>query len=238
MCQNQIVNLVNYIKHHLERCTSYCICCGKKLADEAFRISPCTAEFCLFKFEEIFGVKLCSELQNNFDLIELDLSIANKAIFSNRAYDIFEPFPSFFLLEKENRLRSVFAKDKIVEVHKENKNINLMRDILSQFPELETLRKFQNEDDLKKFLPTFYKDSEESLMAYKLITYIIATNRLSLLKLESETDKINGIAPAIIQFIVTNQNPEFERKFDILKKKVFFNFLIFKVWICIFISWV
>jgi len=67
----------------------------------------------------------------------------------------------------------------------------------------------------------------DDFKAYKLITYIIATNRLMLRKLEGKY-KIPNFAPEFQQFIVTNLNPEFERKFEISKKKVFlqdwFNF--------------
>lgn len=73
-------------------------------------------------------------------------------------------------------------------------------------------------------------------LAHKLITYIIATNRLSLVQLKS-----NEIIPCFtsnsIQFIVTNLNPEFERKFSIIKKKVILSNLNFIGRIDIPISW-
>ena len=56
-------------------------------------------------------------------------------------------------------------------------------------------------------------------MAQKLIGYIIATNRLNLVKLV-DADRIPEFSGNVIQFIVTNLNPEFEGKFDIHKKKV------------------
>ncbi len=164
MCQNLIVNLANYLKHRLERCTSYCISCGKKLPDEAFRLSPCSSEFCMFKFEEIFGVKLYSELQNNSDLIELDLSLAAKALFSPRAYDIFEPFPSFFLIDQEYRNRSVFGKEHIAEVRKENKNIERMKKIFSQFPPLKGLKTLLLE---VLFLILFFLQNQQNISPTK-----------------------------------------------------------------------
>ena len=54
---------------------------------------------------------------------------------------------------------------------------------------------------------------------YKFVTYVVATNRLSLNVLR-ESEQISGFPPETIQMIVTNQNPEFERKFEISKKKV------------------
>ena len=89
----------------------------------------------MFKFEEIFGVKLFPELQNNTRLVELDLSLAAKAVFSARGLDIFEPFPTFFLKGKEERKRSVFDKNVgISTVSKENKDIDTIRRLFSKFP--------------------------------------------------------------------------------------------------------
>jgi len=133
---NMFINLACFIKKRLERCTSYCICCWKKLIDESARVSPCTQPFCMFKFEEIFGVKLYSEIQSNLPLIQLDLSIASKAIFSSRVLDIFEPFPSFFLKHQEERERSVFGSATFTEAQQENKDIEQMKSILNSFPKL------------------------------------------------------------------------------------------------------
>ena len=94
----------------------------------------------MFKFEEIFGVKLHSELQNNADSIALDLSLTSKALYSARSYDIFEPFPTFFLRNKENRDRSVFSNGKITEFQKENKNIAKMLAVFEMFPAVTELK--------------------------------------------------------------------------------------------------
>ena len=140
MHHNMFVNLMAYLRKRLERCTSYCISCGKKLVDASFRLSPCGTEFCMFKFEEIFGVKLYAELQNSLPLIELDVSFACKAVASARCFDVFEPFPSFFLKQHEDRQRSAFTKTSIVEVSKENKDLDHVRTILQHFPSLTELK--------------------------------------------------------------------------------------------------
>ncbi|MDR3549563.1 MAG: hypothetical protein P4M11_15065 [Candidatus Pacebacteria bacterium] len=138
---NLLVNLTVFVKKHLERCTSFCVSCGRKLLDESVRLSPCNSDFCMFKFEEIFGVKLYPELQNNFPLVDLDLSLAAKAVYSTRALDIFEPFPTFFLKGREERSRSVFAKGTgIVAVNKENKDIETIRRILKSFPSPKSIK--------------------------------------------------------------------------------------------------
>ena len=140
MQHNLFVNLLSFLRKRLERCTSYCISCGKKLIEASFRLSPCTADFCMFKFEEIFGIKLYAELQNSLSIIELDLSFACKAVGSARCFDIFEPFPSFFLKQKEERQRSTFTKTAIVDVQKENKDLEQLSRILSAFPSLAELK--------------------------------------------------------------------------------------------------
>lgn len=135
-----IVNLIAFLKWRLEHCTSYCLFCGGRLVEESFRLSPCNAEFCVFKYEETFGVKLYSEMEANFPLVALNLSIAAKSVYSARVLDIFEPFPSFLLKRKENRGRSVFEDKAIKSVKNENKDINKIRAIMKQFPSLVTLR--------------------------------------------------------------------------------------------------
>eukprot|EP00826_Nyctotherus_ovalis_P044181 TRINITY_DN4759_c0_g1_i19.p2 TRINITY_DN4759_c0_g1~~TRINITY_DN4759_c0_g1_i19.p2 ORF type:complete len:148 (-),score=36.92 TRINITY_DN4759_c0_g1_i19:414-857(-) len=135
-----IVNLIAFLKWRLEHCTSYCLFCGGRLIEESFRLSSCNAEFCVFKYEETFGVKLYSEMEANFPLVALNLSVAAKSIYSARALDIFEPFPSFLLKKKENRGRSVFEDKDIKAVRNENKDIHKIRSIMKLFPSLTTLR--------------------------------------------------------------------------------------------------
>ncbi len=239
---NLLVNLISYLKKRVERCTSYCISCGKKLLDDSVRLSPCTSEFCMFKFEEIFGVKLYPELQTNLPLVELDLSLTAKAVFSNRVLDILEPFPSFFLKEKEERKRSVFGatganKVAVGEVKKDNKDIPKIKKLFKVFPgvreliygvssevsfNFEPLIKLQA--DLKEKLKANYPAADDLVSAYKFATYVIATNRLSLRKLE-ERERIPQFPAEYTQFAVTNLNPEFERKFEISKKKFGSSFL-------------
>ena len=95
----------------------------------------------MFKFEEIFGVELYSELQANLPLVELDLSLTAKAVYSARALDILEPFPSFFLIGKEERQRSVFAgKIGVATVKKENKDVPYIKKLFTSFPNMRNLK--------------------------------------------------------------------------------------------------
>jgi len=140
MYHNMITNLIAYLKRRLEYCTSYCLFCGKKLLEESFRLSPCDSEFCVFKYEETFGIKLYTEMQSNFPLVMVNLSVAAKSMFSARALDIFEPFPTFLLKNREYRDRSVFGGSKVIKtVNNENKDINRIRSIMKGFPSLKTL---------------------------------------------------------------------------------------------------
>lgn len=234
---NLFINLAAFAKKRIERCTSYCISCGKKLIDESARLSPCRQPFCLFKFEEIFGVKLIPEMQTNLPLVQLDLSLASKAVFSARALDIFEPFPTFFLKQSEQRERSVFGGETFLEVKKENKDIDRMKKIFHLLPSLnEILLSVASEDEFKNYLKALYT-TNDMILAYKFFTYVVATNRLSLVQLD-KSEQIQAFGAGCIQFIVTNQNPEFEKKFEISKKKVFIiEKSIFLVWLKLFVSW-
>jgi len=58
---------------------------------------------CEYIFEESFNGTLFSELKYFTHESLLNLSIASKALFSSRAAQIFEPFPTFFLKNFELR---------------------------------------------------------------------------------------------------------------------------------------
>ena len=124
---------------------NYCIFCNNKLIEESFRLSPCDAEFCVFKFEEMYGINLCRELKKYFELTKINLSLTSKALFSQRASSILEPFPSFCLKKKEFRDRSVFGgTKKISDINESNKNIGKMRELMVKFPNLEILKDIAN----------------------------------------------------------------------------------------------
>lgn len=135
-----VINLIAFLKRRLEHCTSYCLFCGEKLLEESFRLSPCTADFCVFKYEETFGVNLHTEIQTNFPLVAMNLSVAAKAIYSARVLDVFEPFPSFLLKNQEYRGRSAFGDKGIKAVRNENKDIDRIKNILKVFPNLKKLK--------------------------------------------------------------------------------------------------
>ena len=146
MFPNMIINLLAFLKLRLERCTSYCQFCGKKLLEDSFRLSSCESEFCVFKYEEIFGVNLYNELQNNFDLTELNLSLTASALYSNRVQNVLEPFPSFMLKKTEYRDRSIFkGNQKITTVDDKNKNIDHARKLMGVLPNLKRLADLKSE---------------------------------------------------------------------------------------------
>lgn len=65
--------------------------------DQTFKLKPCHKEYCEFSFEEALGVSVVGELQDNMEGSLLNLSLASSAIFSSRAADVLEPFPTFML---------------------------------------------------------------------------------------------------------------------------------------------
>lgn len=191
-----------------------------KLKDESFRLSPCNADLCVFKYEENFGVKLFQEMQLNFPLVELNMSVASKSIFSSRVLDTFEPFPSFLLKQKENRGRSIFGDNRTIKVVKaDNKDIERIEHLLRIFPNLKHLRSVsKSEDDVKEAIKSRFSIPDEGLMAYKLATYIVSTNRLHLRELKG-AEKISEFSN-FAQYIVIDYDSEAEKKFALLKKKV------------------
>ena len=154
-------------------------------------------------------------------MINLDLSLASNALASIRAPDVFEPFPTFFLKEREIREKAGFLTNKTKHVDNTNKKINLLREFFGKFPDLGLLLECcQNETAVKALFNTIYGGSDnpyDGMTAYKLMRYVVATNRLQLLPLLG-LDKIKGLSSDILQFIVTGHASEVEEKFNLRKK--------------------
>ena len=67
----------------------------------------------IFRFEENFGGggTILSEMRNNLCEALLNVNLAAKALFSSRGLSVFEPFPTFFLKQREIRTKRGFLDE-------------------------------------------------------------------------------------------------------------------------------
>jgi ubiquitin-protein ligase len=216
---NFFYNLLFYLRDRLENCTNYCFICYKRHPVDSIRLRSCSQEICEFRFEEISGVSVFGELINNFEACHLDLSFAAEALFSTRSWNVFEPFPSFMLKQKQIRGKSGFLErgKSYSKDMDSNKDIDSLRRIFLSIPHPDLLIKSSTDEiSLKRFLYTSAPNNSE--YCYKLIRYVLATNRLALVKLSNQ-NCIGKLPSYFRQYLVTNQSPETESYFARQKKK-------------------
>lgn len=120
---------------------------------------PCTKDVCEYIFEESFKGGVLSELKHFPTESHFDLSLASKAISSQRVTDIFEPFPTFFLKQSEIRGKRgnldeiKKAQQTGVDVKNakktdaKNKDTTAMQDLFAELPSVQTMFKDVNNDD-------------------------------------------------------------------------------------------
>ena len=120
---------------------------------------PCTKDMCEYIFEESFKGGVLSELKHFPTESHFDLSLASKAISSQRVGQIFEPFPTFFL--KHNELRGKRgnldeikkAQQSGVDVAKakktdeKNKDTHAMNELFAELPNVYKMIQDANNDD-------------------------------------------------------------------------------------------
>jgi len=217
---NFFYNLLYYLRDRLQSCTNYCLNCYEKHPSDSFRLRACNKEICEFRFEEVSGLSVYAELLNNLNLVELDMSFAACAADSGRALSIFEPFPSFLLKDRQIRGKSGYlSRDKVTYTPEmdQNKNLDQLKTLISLVPSLQWLRD-SSCDETSLIQNLISAIGESGREVYKLLRYIIATNRLSLVKLDGE-DRIDGLTGSIDQYIVTNHSPETLQFFNEEKAK-------------------
>ncbi|GLJ33121.1 hypothetical protein SUGI_0666570 [Cryptomeria japonica] len=229
---NIIVSLLVSLGNWMKNVRNWCVVCRKRLPPFS-RLWYCDEELCLFRFEELgIGASVLQELKNS-ELIDLEITLAASAARSV-ALDVFEPYPSFLLKKDEIRKRSGFFSS--IESEKAtasepkdflaNKNLDLIRQIIDTFPPLPAMQGCSNEIELilklgMSWLQKDYKSggidwddlSEEEyadqfLLPYKVLTYVLFTNRSSIYALKN-SDKLN-VEGALYEFAVI-YNSEIER---------------------------
>eukprot|EP00253_Pinus_taeda_P013918 PITA_13918 len=215
-----------------------CIVCNKGLPFTVSRLCSCADELCLFGFEVLgLGAQVLPELvRMPLELIDLEISLASAA--ANGYRDVFEPFPPFLLQEREIRQRSKVLNDNDIEnpndnptsmsnPRNKNKNMDALRSIIKSFPPVSEMRLCADEAELrvklgKSWLSTAEAQSLQKLgdeyfgkeawqLPYDVLRFILCTNRLSLVFLSEDDDKLIKFDNSrLYQFAVVQDSPERE----------------------------
>eukprot|EP00743_Colponemidia_sp_Colp-15_P008289 GILK01008998.1.p1 GENE.GILK01008998.1~~GILK01008998.1.p1 ORF type:complete len:1014 (-),score=198.21 GILK01008998.1:297-3245(-) len=221
------IDLLLHLQQCLRNCTNYCVICSKRHQGDSARLRPCNNELCLFSFEEVgLGCNVFAEIQNNPELVNVDLTLAGAAVASTRAVQIFEPFPSFCLRTRELRSRAGFFDSGTVTDGSNgqngsdgNKDIGLLVRLFKTLPSMSVIsQNVQSEAELRDFLRVVSGDysSSDGAMAYQLIKFVLATNRLHLRHLTA-AERMPGLPEGTHQFAILHNSPEKEACFQQLK---------------------
>ncbi|CAI2380638.1 unnamed protein product [Moneuplotes crassus] len=226
--ENSLLNYFRYILYSLDSIPDYCCICRDKLSTKANTIRCCQKELCEFSFEESQGISIIPEIKRDPNAFSLNLSVFSECLMGGRVNKTFEPFPSFFLKDQEFRSKRGYL-DNIVkareeggeakEVKESNKDIKKIRSLFKFVPSVERcISKCADDQVLLKTIEKATKDFGDSQAIYKLLQYLITTNRASMKKL-GESDKCSG-APEVDEYILYNNEVHDENKFQKLKSKL------------------
>jgi hypothetical protein len=151
--ENPILELARFISHQLRLLPNWCLICWQPLQSCVTRMRTCDRDLCLYRFEELgLGATVLQEVKLSPELVDLELSLANVAIRSSR--DVFEPFPAFLLTKDGVRGRSGWFSSAAGQHRNQvnNKNTQLLQDVLMSIPPIGTLQPCATEKDLKRVL--------------------------------------------------------------------------------------
>jgi ubiquitin-protein ligase len=217
LTDNFFYNMLFYLRDCLENCTNYCYICYARHKGDSSRMRPCNQDICEFRFEEILEYSIYQEVLANANLIHLEMSFAAVSMASTRAQTIFEPFPSFMLKSQQIRGKAGFLSkptDKQGALYEatmdSNKDLEALREAFRVLPSPQDIKDYCSDE---ASLIELIKANGGSMVSYKLLRYIIATNRLDLVKLEGE-DRVKTLDPSFLQYLVTNHSAEAEANFN------------------------
>lgn len=192
---NIISQILQYMNHRLTCLTSYCIICDKPHSEAFFGVKPvpCDNQECHFKFQELgIGANVMYEIENNPKMVDLLISMAVCAASSTRAELLLDPFPTDFIDTRQQ------------------KRISALKQALDLLPPIKELSACNSEMGLR------LKLNECSPYAYRLLRWIVATNRALLTELP-QAQQMNSMDSAH-QFRMASSPPEKEAKFVNLRQ--------------------
>jgi ubiquitin-protein ligase len=98
---SKIADLMEYITESIPIITNYCVGCYSRMEFQSDTYVTCGTKDCDYQFEELYiGNPVTALVKNDTALVKFLFDSAKDAITCARKYDIFEPFPVYFLKSK------------------------------------------------------------------------------------------------------------------------------------------
>ena len=140
---NSVLNYFRFMIYSLDSILNYCCICRDKLPQPSTKIKCCDKDLCEFSFEEALGIFITPEVRADPSTFTLDLSVFSECVMGSRVAKTFEPFPSFFLKDKELRSKRGYLDNikearetgcEAKEVKETNKDIKMIRTLFKFIP--------------------------------------------------------------------------------------------------------
>lgn len=225
--ENSVLNYFRFMVYSLDSILNYCCICRDRLPKPSTKIRCCGKELCEFSFEEALGIFITPEIKSFPDSFTLDLSIFSECVMGGRAAKTFEPFPSFFLKDKEMRTKRGYldnikeAREKggeAKDVKESNKDLKTIRNLFKFIPAVDKcLAKCSDDQILIKTLEKQTKDLSQAQDIYKLLRYLCLTNRVNFKHLTGDSSISKDTN--VMEYLIYNQDASQEQQFQQLKEK-------------------
>jgi ubiquitin-protein ligase len=195
---DDIFDMIIDIKQLLPSITSYCVGCYKKLEFQSDEYITCGNKECDYIFDELkTGNPVMDKVKEDKHMVRFLIESGIDAIMCDRKYDIFEPFPSYFL--KDNDQNNLLIKDfrgqtrgqlsqqsNLLTRGQMSKLSGVNYDDKKDFAKLSDIVAKFNIDDFFEFTIVCYDDEELIKYlgqdCYQLIRFIVRSSKIELVK--------------------------------------------------------
>lgn len=205
-CIDNIYDTIADTKKLVDNLYDYCVVCGDRLEFQSKKYITCGTEDCNYKYEELLiDNPVIDAIKDDSDIIKFLIESAFDAIKCNRKFDIFEPFPKYFLKSDIDVKRGNLSRLK-GNNYDNLKNFTKLNSLISKF----NIDKFINQAteiyDDKELMKEIGKDM------YILIRFIIMSCKVRIRKdedLSNNFDKKGTLVYKIIQ--PTDKEDDFKK---------------------------
>jgi len=196
-----LTEIVKYIKEAIKHSTASCIVCNKPHPLELLKPTVCDDALCNFQFVELgLGINLESDIMHLPEAVDLLISLTVAATSGRH----FNPFPTPVRVEK-------MIDGKLTTLEFKPENTAEIGQVLNKLPAISECQQLVLKGKLKETLDELHP------LLYKLVRWILGTNRAHLQKLRSN-EKIKEFSTDL-QFMMKSSPPATEKKFQMLKKQ-------------------
>ncbi len=203
--QGFLYALLIQILSRIRGLNNYCVICDREHVfgmTGMLKPTVCARPLCTFSYQQL-GVAAdnVEYIASSAEVVDLLIILAKITARSNRAKDVFNPYPS--LIDKDNCDNLILDPEK--------PNVKKALEILDSFPETSEIIDVTKVGEIKSIM------DKANPYSYQLLQWLITSNRSHLVKLRPDVQIKCMNTPH--QFLMLTESPEKAAKFQELKEK-------------------